>query len=127
MIAGSTALKRIQPLHNFYWRPVKPNFKGVNTIIRFEDNIWALQYTISRDHKPATDGLLEICDGMNHKRDFKWHLVLVGSELKNAKEARDNQQLAIRKTGSDFTDLGGLVVTYVTYFVFIHLYQMNIK
>jgi hypothetical protein len=30
---------------------------------------------------------------MNHKRDVKWHLVLVGSELTNAKEARDNQQL----------------------------------
>jgi hypothetical protein len=93
MIVGSTALKRIQPPHNFYWRPVKPNFKGVDAIIRVDDDVWALQYTLSKEHKPATDGLLEIRDGMNHKRDVKWHLVMVGSELMNATEARDNQKL----------------------------------
>ncbi|KIL69443.1 hypothetical protein M378DRAFT_8092 [Amanita muscaria Koide BX008] len=32
MIAGSTALKRIQPPYNFYWRPVQPNFKGVDAM-----------------------------------------------------------------------------------------------
>ena len=32
MIAGSTALKCIQPPFNFCWRPVKSNFKGVNAI-----------------------------------------------------------------------------------------------
>ena len=93
MIAGSTALKRIQPPHNFYWRPVEPNFKGVDAIIRFEDDVWVLQYTISGVHKPATDGLLEIRDGMNHKTGVKWHLVMVGSELRSAEEARDNQKL----------------------------------
>ena len=93
MIAGSTALKRIQPPHNFYWRPVEPNFKGVNAIIRFEDDVWVLQYTISGVHKPATDGLLEIRDGMNDKTGVKWHLVMVGSELRSAEEARDNQKL----------------------------------
>ncbi|KAM6496970.1 hypothetical protein JOM56_007443 [Amanita muscaria] len=93
MIAGSTALERIQPPYNFYWRPVQPNFKGVDAIIRFEDDVWALQYTISGEHKPATDGLLEIRKKMNHKKGVKWHLVMVGSKLRNAKEARDNQKL----------------------------------
>ncbi len=93
MIAGSTALKQIQPPHHFYWRPVQPSFKGINAIIRSGDNVWALQYTISKEHKDAIDGLNEIRDGMNHKEDVKWHLVMVGLDLKDAKEARDDQKL----------------------------------
>ena len=30
---------------------------------------------------------------MNHKTNVKWHLIMVGSELKTAKETRDNQIL----------------------------------
>jgi hypothetical protein len=37
------------------------------------------------------------------------------------------KKVYIRKMGSDFIDLGRLIVTYVTYFVFIHLYQTNVK
>ncbi|KAF8351822.1 hypothetical protein F5887DRAFT_932526 [Amanita rubescens] len=93
MIVGSTALKHIQPPHNFYWRPVKPNFKGVNAIIRSGDDVWVLQYTMIGEHKALTDGLVEIRDGMNHKRNVKWHLVIIGSYLMNALDARDEQKL----------------------------------
>ena len=30
---------------------------------------------------------------MNHKTGVKWHLVMVGSELRNAEEVRDNHKL----------------------------------
>ncbi|KAK2459274.1 hypothetical protein APHAL10511_008695, partial [Amanita phalloides] len=93
MIAGSTALKNIRPPHDFYWRPVTPNFKGVDAIIRSGDDVWVLQYTISREHKPVTDDLKDIHDGMNCKKDVKWHLVMIGSTLENAKEAWNNQKL----------------------------------
>ena len=90
MIVGFTALKNIQPPHNFYWRPVKPNFKGINALIRSGNNVWALQYMIN---KFATDGLIEIRDRMNHKEIVKWHLVVVGPNLSNAKAARNEQRL----------------------------------
>jgi hypothetical protein len=93
MIAGSTALMRIQPPHNFYWRPVKPNFEGVDAIIRYDNDIWALQYTISPEHKSATQGLIDIRKGMNHKTGVKWHLVMIGHDLTNAMEARDHHEL----------------------------------
>ena len=90
MIAGPTALKCILAPYNFFWRPVKSNFKGVDAIIRSGDDVWALQYTISREHKPATDGLIEIRRGMNYIRNVKWHLVMVGLHLTDAMEARDD-------------------------------------
>ncbi|KAF8344470.1 hypothetical protein F5887DRAFT_971403 [Amanita rubescens] len=93
IIAGSTALARIQPPCDFYWRPVKPNFKGVDAIIRDGNDVWALQYSISAKHIAATDGLIEIREGMNHKRNVKWHLVMIGSDLTNAMELRDHQEL----------------------------------
>ena len=52
-----------------------------------------LQYTIIGERKAATDGLVEIRDGMNHKRNVKWHLVIIGPYLPNATDARDDQKL----------------------------------
>ncbi|KAF8330992.1 hypothetical protein F5887DRAFT_895307, partial [Amanita rubescens] len=69
MIAGNTALKSMQEPFNFYWRPAEPNFEGVDAIIRFENHVWALQYTISKNHRAATNGLIKVRQEMNHKRD----------------------------------------------------------
>ena len=93
MISGITRLKNIQPPHDFYWRPVSPNFEGVDAIIRFGDDVWALQYTIGRKHKAATKGLVKIREDMDHKTDVTWHLVMVGSNLMDAKAVRDDQKL----------------------------------
>jgi len=92
MIAGSTALKHIQPPFNFYWRPTS-NFEGVDAIIRLDDDVWALQYSIGLEHRAATGGLIVIRQGMNHKRNVKWHLVMIGSDMTDAMGLRDHQKL----------------------------------
>ena len=93
LIAGTTTLNHIQPPHNFYWRPVNSNFEGVDAIIRSGNDVWALQYTISRTHKSATKGLIDIRALMNWKRGVAWHLVMVSSSLVDAKAAQNNQKL----------------------------------
>lgn len=97
MISDSTKLKNIQEPFDFYWRPgEQQNFPGVNAIIRSGNIVWALQFTISTSHKPATEGLDRLYKDMNHKTDVDWRLVIVGPDLDAAKSVRDHQNLAGR-------------------------------
>ena len=96
IITGSTKLKNIQGPFNFYWQPREPHFPGVDAIIRSGDIVWALQFTISSSHKPATEGLNWLYKVMNHKTDVDWRLVIVGPDLDVAKSARDQQNLTVR-------------------------------
>ena len=91
--SGTTALGRIQQPFNFYWRPREPNFEGVDAVIRFGDEVWALQFTVSSYHRAATNGLTEVHKTMNHKRNFDYRLVMVGSTQSEAESARDSQKL----------------------------------
>lgn len=100
MIAGSTKLKTIQPPHKFYWRPAEPNFKGIDALIRIDDIVWALQYTISGSHGSATNGLTKVYDAMNHKTGVQWRLVIAGPELRAAESVRDSQGLENPWTGT---------------------------
>ncbi|CAA7264998.1 unnamed protein product [Cyclocybe aegerita] len=93
MIAGSTALKNIQPPHNFYWRPRETNYPGVDAVIRVDNDVYALQFTISSTHRSAADGLKKVHKDMNHISNVTWHLVMVGSEQRNAESVRDRQKL----------------------------------
>ncbi len=94
IISGNTALGGIQEPFDFYWRPREINFAGIDAIICRDDTVWALQYTVSRSHRPATQGLTEVREMMNWKRKVKWHLVMVGSTRSEAESARDSQNLA---------------------------------
>ncbi|CAA7264990.1 unnamed protein product [Cyclocybe aegerita] len=93
MIAGSTVLNKIQPPHNFYWRPRETNYSGVDAVIRVDNDVYALQFTISSAHRSATDGLKKVHKDMNHISGVTWHLVMVGLEQCNAESARDSQKL----------------------------------
>jgi len=96
MKSGPDALRNIQPPFDFYWRPQDPNFPGVDALIRQNNEIWVLQYTISKRHCPATGGLDRVYDLMGHKQMVTWYLVLLGSQLSDAEEARRKQQLTGR-------------------------------
>ncbi len=88
MISGNDSLRHVHPPFRFYWQPREPNFKGVDAVIRHGSHVWALQYTVSRAHRDATDGLTEVRKIMNHK----WHLVMVGSTPLEAESARNAQK-----------------------------------
>lgn len=92
MISGNDSLRRILPPFRFYWRPREPNFKGVDAVIRHGSHVWALQYTVSRAHRAATDGLTEVRKIMNHISGVKWHLVMVDSARLEAESARNAQK-----------------------------------
>ncbi|KAF8519742.1 hypothetical protein BU17DRAFT_47470 [Hysterangium stoloniferum] len=100
MISGTTALQTIQPPFNFYWRPLKPNFSGVDALIRSGNVVWALQFTISASHGSATKGLNEVSKIMNHKSGVEWRLVIVGPKRREAESARDRQVLTGRWEGT---------------------------
>jgi hypothetical protein len=93
VISGSTALKNIRPPFSFYWRPRETNFEGLDAIIRDNNTVWGLQYTIRAKHGSALEGLIQIHKEMNHKRGVKYRLVMLGSEKTDAESARDNQKL----------------------------------
>ena len=93
VISGSTALKNIQPPFSFYWRPRESSFEGLDAIIRDNNTVWGLQYTISAKHGSVSEGLIQVRKEMNHKRGVKYHVAMLGSEQANAESARDNQTL----------------------------------
>jgi hypothetical protein len=66
-ISGPHALRNIQPPFNFYWRPQEPNFLGLDALIRVNNTVWGLQYTMAKTHREATDGLTKAHELMNHK------------------------------------------------------------
>ena len=53
----------------------------------------ALQYTVGRSHRDATNGLTEVCKTMNWTSKVKWHLVMIDATLLEAESARDSQKL----------------------------------
>jgi hypothetical protein len=93
VISGTTALGRIRQPFDFYWRPRAPNFEGVDAVIRFGDEVWALQFTVSSYRRAATNGLAEVHKTMNHQRNVNYRLVMVGSTQSEAESARDSQNL----------------------------------
>jgi len=93
VLAGSDALRKIQPPFDFYWRPREPNFEGIDGLIRVGNTVQVLQYTTSPSHRSATKGLEEIRKIMNHIRGVDWHFDIVGPELSVAKSARDSHKL----------------------------------
>jgi len=93
MKLGSTALKNIQPPFSFYWRPREPNFEGLDAIIRHDNKVWGLQYTIRAKDGSVTEGLTQVRTDMNHKRGVKFRVAMLGSEQADAESARDNQKL----------------------------------
>ena len=93
MISGNDAIKHIQSPFNFYWWPRETNFEGVDAVIRKGDNVWALQYTVSRAHRAATDGLTKVFGILNWKKGVKWHLVIVESASWEAESAQKSQRL----------------------------------
>jgi hypothetical protein len=94
MISGNTALRGLRkPFRSFYWRPRESNYEGVDSVLRCGDNIWALQYTVSRSHRAATKGLTDVRNTMNHISHVKWHLVMIGATPSEAESARDSQKL----------------------------------
>ena len=56
-ISGPHALKTIEEPFNFYWRPQEPNFPGLDALIRVDNTVWGLQYTMGKTRREATDGL----------------------------------------------------------------------
>jgi hypothetical protein len=93
MTSGVRALSRVQPPFNFYWRPVEPNFPGIDALIRVHNIVWVLQFTISASHKSATKGLERVRKYMNHKSKVEWRLVMVSPTLHTAESARDSHVL----------------------------------
>jgi hypothetical protein len=95
MISGPSVLSSIQPPFNFYWRPLEPNFPGIDALIRVDYIVWALQFTISASHsrRTTTKGLDEVRKKMNHKGGVEWRLVMVCPTLQDAKSLRDRQAL----------------------------------
>jgi hypothetical protein len=94
MISGNSALKNLKShFLPFYWRPRESNYEGVDAVLRYGDQIWALQYIVSRSHRAATDGLTEVYKNMNLIYKFKWPLVMIGATRSEADSARDSQKL----------------------------------
>ena len=86
--SGNTFLGSIQAPFNFYWRPREVNFPGVDALIRCGNEVWLLQYTISRTHKPADKGIDRVRGMMNNQTGVTWYLVILGSNLADAESAR---------------------------------------
>ena len=94
MISGNSALRGVkEQFRSFYWRPRESNYEGVDAVLRRGNDVWALQYTVSRSHRAATNGLTEVCKAMNQVRRVRWHLVMIGATLSEAESARDSQKL----------------------------------
>ena len=77
----------------FYRRPRESDYESVDSVLRSGYDFWALQYTVSRSHRAATEGLNEIHKNMNLKHQVRWHLVMIGATRSEAESARDSQKL----------------------------------
>jgi len=56
MISGNSALRGIKRgFRPFYWRPRDSDYESVDSVLRSGDDVWALQYTVSRSHRAATE------------------------------------------------------------------------
>jgi len=95
VLAGSNALRKIQPPFDFYWR--EPIFEGIDGLIRVGNTVRVLQYTTFSSHRSATKGLEEIRKIMNYIRGVDWHFDIVGPDLYIAKSARDSHKLTGRR------------------------------
>ena len=96
-LAGSTALRKIQPPFDFYWRPLERNFEGIDGLIRVGNTVRVEQYITSSSHRSsATKGLDEIREIMNHIRGVEWHLDIVCLDLYVAEYVRDSLKLTGR-------------------------------
>jgi len=94
MISGNSALRGIKrAFRPFYWQPRETNYEGVDAVLRLGSDVWALQYTVSRSHRAATEGLNEIRKNMNLIHNVRGHLVMIGATRSEAESARDSQKL----------------------------------
>jgi hypothetical protein len=92
LISGS--LTDIQPPYDFYWRPREPNFPDVDALIRKDNIVWALQFTIGLSYSFTTEGLTRVFSQMNHcKTSVEWKLVIVGLNRRDPAIARDQHRL----------------------------------
>lgn len=91
LISGS--LTNIQTPYDFYWRPREPNFPDVDALIRKDNIVWALQFTIGPSSSSTTEGLTRVFSQMNHKTGVEWKLVIVGLNRHDLAIARDQHRL----------------------------------
>ena len=71
-----------------YWRAREGNFPSIDALICCGDEVWLLQDTISRNHRSADEGVLEVRRLMDCKTGVGWYLVILGSKLADAENAR---------------------------------------
>jgi len=94
IISGNSLRGIKREFRPFYWRSRGSNCEGVDSVLRCGDDVWVLQYTVSRPRRAATKGLNEVHKNMNLKYNIRWHLVMIGATRSEAESARDSQKLA---------------------------------
>ncbi|THH19320.1 hypothetical protein EUX98_g8802 [Antrodiella citrinella] len=92
-----SALARVANFRTFYWIPSVANFPGVDSVLANDDDVYAIQVTLSNEHSNPGDGLKKLWQ--SYDKDVRaqrtWHLIVVA----------DNDELA-RKHEVDFARLG---------------------
>jgi len=100
IISGNSLRGIKMEFRPFYWRPRGSNYEGVDSVLRCGDDVWVLQYTVSRPRRAATKGLNEVHKNMNLKYNIRWHLVMIGATRSEAESARDLSE-ACASVGQD--------------------------
>ncbi|OCH84926.1 hypothetical protein OBBRIDRAFT_785530 [Obba rivulosa] len=72
----------------FYWCPADPTFPGIDSIIRTDDAVWAIQATIESRHGSVQTGLDKIAAAIGKGNVKAWYVVIVGPELERADAVR---------------------------------------
>ncbi|OCH88543.1 hypothetical protein OBBRIDRAFT_836536 [Obba rivulosa] len=86
----------------FYWRPGVSNFPGIDSLIRTDNTIWAIQATIARHPVAVTEGLDKVAAVLG-KKVKAWNVVVVSPTWEIANAARDSQLKSDKWTQSKWS------------------------
>jgi len=82
LISTRDELKTCRP--PFYWCPVASNFPGIDGLLRCEDDVYAIQITISRRHTSPEGGLRTLQKDMDS--GLHWTVLFIGTDMEQAEK-----------------------------------------
>ncbi|RPD72557.1 hypothetical protein L226DRAFT_490073 [Lentinus tigrinus ALCF2SS1-7] len=79
LVGTASALARCSMYPAFYWLPSASNFPGIDGVLADSANVYAVQATISDDHRSPADGLRKLWTKFDRKirQARAWHVVFV--------------------------------------------------
>ncbi|KIJ08878.1 hypothetical protein PAXINDRAFT_158031 [Paxillus involutus ATCC 200175] len=83
LISTEDELKSCKP--PFYWCPVASSFPGIDGLLHCEDDVYAIQITISHKKSPE-DSLHILQKNMRGGHELHWRVLFIGMDMEQAEE-----------------------------------------